>query len=259
MRKVRRIFVWICRPQALVGFIVLCLCVGALSSFVRANAATLQPHFRPSVPPPVATESHVDCNIKPCLALTFDDGPSAAVTPQILDVLAREQVKATFFVVGLHVAGNEQILQREHREGHEIGNHSWSHPDLTLLSPEDAQAQIQATQTAISNTGVPAPTVLRPPYGAANDMLLAHNNLSIVRWNVDPADWQSLDPVKIDQDLLAHVHPGSIVLLHDIYPTTVAALGPALDVLKQQYQFLTVSQLLDLTPGDQGQYFARYR
>jgi peptidoglycan/xylan/chitin deacetylase (PgdA/CDA1 family) len=259
MRKVRRIFAWICHPQALVGFLTLCLCIGAVGTIARASELPGPARFRPAFPPPIAAVPHVDCSVKPCLALTFDDGPNAQVTPQILDILARQQIKATFFIVGMRVPGQEHLLQREHREGHEIGNHSWSHPDLSKLSPEDAEAQIQSTQHIIAAAGVPAPKILRPPYGAVNDMVAAHNNLSIVRWNVDPEDWKLQDPAKIDEALLAHVHPGSIVLLHDIYPTTVAAVEPAIQILKQQYQFVTVSQLLDISPGDQGQFFARYK
>jgi peptidoglycan/xylan/chitin deacetylase (PgdA/CDA1 family) len=261
MRKIRRIFAWICHPQALVGFVVLCLSVSGIGVLLRSATTndvvqfgSPAPLLRASVPGP-----HLDCNSKPCLALTFDDGPNAIATPQVLDVLARQQVRATFFVVGVHVPGNDEIVRREFREGHEIGNHSWNHPDLSKLSPEDAQTQIEMTQRVISQTGVPTPKILRPPFGAVNDMLVAHNNLTIVRWNVDPEDWKVQDPAKIQQQLLANVRPGAIILMHDIYPTTAAALEPVLQALKQQYQFVTVSQLLDLTPGDQGQFFARYK
>jgi peptidoglycan/xylan/chitin deacetylase (PgdA/CDA1 family) len=201
----------------------------------------------------------IDCNAKPCLALTFDDGPNAQSSPQVLDVLARHHIKATFFIIGVHVPGNEAIVQREHREGHEIGNHTWNHPDLSKLSPEEAQSQIEATQRVIAAAGVPVPKIMRPPFGAVSDTFAAHNNLTIVRWNVDPEDWRVQNPVKIQEQLLAHVRPGAIVLLHDIYPATVAALEPSLQALTQQYQFVTVSQLLDLSPGDQGQFFARYK
>lgn len=259
MRKVRRIFAWICHPQALVGFVALCLGVSAMGVLVRPNA----PVFEASAPsislPQTAPRPAIDCNLKPCIALTFDDGPNAQVTPQVLDILARQQVKATFFIIGIHVPGNEALLQREHREGHEIGNHSWNHPDLTTLSPEDAQAQIDNTQRIIAATGVPAPKILRPPYGAVNDAVMAHSKLTVVRWNVDPEDWEFPNPNRIHEQLLAHVRPGAIVLMHDIYPTTAAALEPAIQSLKPHYQFVTVSQLLDLTPGDQGQFFARYK
>lgn len=258
IRRLTRIFTWMRRPQAAIGFVVVCLCAGGVGAWLRSAA----PVGLPPTPPPLfaaaAPRPHIDCDAKPCLALTFDDGPNAQVTPQVLDILARQQVKATFFIVGVHVPGNEELVRREHREGHEIGNHSWNHPDLSKLSPEEAQAQIDVTQRVIAGTGVPAPKILRPPYGAVNDMVVARSKLTIVRWNTDPEDWKLKDPAKIQEQILAHARPGAIILLHDIYPATVAALEPALQTLKQHYQFVTASQLLNLSPGDQGQFFSRF-
>jgi peptidoglycan/xylan/chitin deacetylase (PgdA/CDA1 family) len=258
MRRVPRIFAWLGRPQALIGFAAMCLCVGAIGGVLRSSVPISLP-VTPPGPQALVQPSRIDCDSKPCLALTFDDGPNAQITPQILDILARQHVKATFFIIGLHVLGNEELLRREHREGHEIGNHTWNHPDLSKLSPEDAQAQIDVTQKVIAATGVPAPKILRPPYGAVSDMVVAHTNLTIVRWNTDPEDWHLKDPAKINEQLLAHARPGAIILMHDIYPSTVAALELALQNLKQRFQFVTASQLLNLSPGDQGQFFARFR
>jgi len=261
MRKVKvyRLFAWLRHPQAVIGVMALCLCIAALGGILRSVSDTplaSGPHTYALRPP---YKTGVDCDAHPCLALTFDDGPNAAVTPQVLDILARQQIHATFFIVGVHVPGNETLLRREYQEGHEIGNHTWNHPDLSKLSPEEAQSQIEMTQKIIADAGVPAPKILRPPYGAVNDMLAAHNHLTIVRWNTDPEDWLQKDPSKLGDQLLAHVRPGSIILMHDIYPSTVAALEPVIQKLKQQYQFVTASQLLELSPGDQGQFFARYR
>jgi peptidoglycan-N-acetylglucosamine deacetylase len=255
----RNIIGWMARPPLMVAFITLCLTSGAAASLGRPQ---------PSGASPLAPAPHVkgaavrvpgpDCSAVRCLALTFDDGPNEIVTPQILDILARQQVKATFFVIGLHVPGREAIVQREYREGHEIGNHTWSHPDLSKLSPEAVEDQLQMAQTAITAAGVPAPRVLRPPYGAIDDAVASHNRLTVVRWNVDPEDWKIQDPAKIQEHILTHARPGAIILLHDIYPTTAAALEPTIQALKQQqYQFVTASQMLDLSPGDQGQYFGR--
>lgn len=257
MRRPTRAFAWIGYPQALVGFIVLCLGMGGWGLLARPAQQSLA--ARASAPHqvfPARPVSLPDCRAKPCLALTFDDGPSAHITPQVLDILARQQVKATFFIIGVHVAGNESLLQRQYREGHEIGNHSWNHPDLSKLTPEESQAQLDNTQRIIAAAGVPAPKIMRPPYGVVNDMVAAHNRLTIVRWNVDPEDWKSQDPAKIQEQLLAAVRPGAIILMHDIYPATAAALEPIIQALKPSYQFVTASQLLQLSPGDQGQFFA---
>jgi peptidoglycan/xylan/chitin deacetylase (PgdA/CDA1 family) len=251
---------WIWRPQALLCFVVLCLCIAGLGGVSR-NWGVERLVFRPSGQAPAEGAAtprlpRPDCNAKPCIALTFDDGPDERMTPQILDILAQKQVRATFFVVGSRVAGREPVLQREYREGHEIGNHSWNHPDLTKLPPADAETQISRTQQAIASAGVPAPRLLRPPYGAIDDMVANHTHLSVIRWNIDPEDWKTHDPVKVHQNIVAHAKPGGIILLHDIEPPTAAALGPAIDSLAPSYQFVTISQLLDLTPGDQGQFFA---
>jgi peptidoglycan/xylan/chitin deacetylase (PgdA/CDA1 family) len=258
MGRFRRVFGWIVRPQALVGFIVACLCVSALGNMARSQQlpgshSVQSPTINQAVVPAV------NCEIKPCIALTFDDGPNPMVTPAVLEVLARQRVKASFFVLGMLVPGQEATVRRMHHDGHEIGNHSWSHPDLTKLTPEQAEEQIQSTQRVIASAGVPAPRVLRPPYGAVNDMLATHNHLSIIRWNVDPEDWRYRDASTLHAAILATARPGAIILLHDIYPTTLAALEPTIQTLSQSYQLVTASQLLELSPGDQGQFFARER
>src|ERR687896_547643 len=112
MKKARRTFSWLLRPQALIGFAVVCLGLSGLGLLGRPvgsgtdSVATATPSF-----PPSATSS-INCNVKPCVALTFDDGPQPQVTPQVLNILARHQIKSTFFVIGVHVPGNEALLQR---------------------------------------------------------------------------------------------------------------------------------------------------
>ncbi|HET8670761.1 MAG TPA: polysaccharide deacetylase family protein [Candidatus Saccharimonadales bacterium] len=193
----------------------------------------------------------------PCLALTFDDGPNDRVTPQVLDILARNQVKATFFLVGKNIAGREPLVRRMYQEGHEIGNHSWSHTDFTKLTPEEVDLQLRLSQAAIADAGVPAPRIFRPPYGAVNPMVQSHVGMTIVRWNIDPEDWHKGDPAEIQMQVFRDARPGGVILMHDIDQATADALDPILQTLKSQYQFVTVSQLLHLSPGDQGQYFGR--
>lgn len=256
MEILRGFFRWLKHPQLLVCFVALCLLCGAFGSLLRSVPVgnfIVTPQAAAAHAAPVA----VDCSAVPCISLTFDDGPSPDVTPRILDILAHEQVKATFFVVGCNIAGHESILRRAYADGHEIGNHSWDHPDLTMLAPDQVEDQLRATQRAVAASGVPVPRLVRPPYGSINEVVAAHNHLAVVRWNVDPEDWKSQDPALITEMLLAQVRPGSIILLHDIHPATAAAVEAVLPVLKQKYHLVTVSQLLNLTPRDQGQYFAR--
>lgn len=251
---------WILRPQLFVGFLVICLCVGAANTMYRASygngRSSLASH--PAVNGTSTSLPVPDCAATPCIALSFDDGPNAEVTPRVLDILAAENVKATFFIVGKRVSGNEPLLRRIYAEGHEIGNHSWDHADFTKLVPDQMDDELLSTQQAIVNAGVPVPHLFRPPYGAVNDAVRSHvNNMAIVRWDIDPADWEVLDAAKINESIVAQARPGGIILMHDIYRTTADALAPAIAQLKAHYQFVTVSQLMQLSPGDQGQFFGR--
>lgn len=249
------------RPQLFVGFLVACLCVGALGNAFRpAHASPVSGDRRAILQGAAPTGlTPPNCAAIPCIAFSFDDGPDPTVTPRVLDILAAEHVKATFFMVGHRVPGNEHLLQRMYYEGHEIGNHSWDHANLTRLSPEQFDSEIQSTQNAIARAGVPTPHLLRPPYGAVNDLVKSRAHMTIVRWDIDPDDWRTQDPARICQEILAQAKPGGIVLLHDVYPSTADALAPVIDQLRAaNYQFVTVSQLMQLSPGDQGQYFGRW-
>jgi peptidoglycan/xylan/chitin deacetylase (PgdA/CDA1 family) len=265
-------FSWLSRPPLLVGFIIICLCLGGANAGLYGthlplvSAARQQPIPAevPSevdnlpataAPLPAPEPEPVNCLVVACLALTFDDGPDDAKTPAILDILARNQVHATFFMVGREVPGRENLVRRVHNEGHEIGNHSWNHPNFTKLTPTAMQGQIASTQAAIAAAGIPAPTIFRPPYGAVDESVRTHVTLPIVRWNIDTEDWKTQNVAQITEHLLRDSHPGAIILMHDKYDATVQALEPAVQALKQHYQLVTVSELLQLSPGDQGQFF----
>ncbi|HUS26293.1 MAG TPA: polysaccharide deacetylase family protein [Nevskiaceae bacterium] len=199
----------------------------------------------------------VDCSLTPCLALTFDDGPNPVTTPQILDILEAYDARATFFVIGSRVPGHEALLQRMFQDGFEIGNHSWSHPDLTKLSSVQVRQQVEQTQTAVINAGVPAPRLFRPPYGAVNPMVKSQIPLTLVMWNVDPEDWQTPDVSQIIAKVEAQAKPGGMVVMHDIHAQTAQALPTILDNLEDRFQLVTVSDLFNLAPGQRGEYFGR--
>lgn len=215
----------------------------------------LSPQPAPAAPP---FDPGPDCTVDPCLALTFDDGPTQLYTPGVLDILERHHVHATFFVVGSHVPGNESLLRRMYSDGDEIGNHSWNHPDFTTLNPVQMEQQIATTQAAVTAAGVPAPTLFRPPYGAVNSVVRNHVPLTLALWNIDPEDWDA----KSSQEIITHVNatakPGGIVELHDTHQHTLEALDPLLTGLEQRhYQFVTISDLLNLAPGQRGAYYGR--
>ena len=179
------------------------------------------------------------------LALTFDDGPDGN-THALLDTLDKYEASATFFVLGQKVTGGAGVLQRMVREGHEIGNHSWNHPDLRTLPPQQVHLQIADTQSAIkSATGI-APSQMRPPYGAINAEVqqeIDAQGLRTAMWSVDTNDWRDRDPNVLYQRIVESAGDGKIILLHDIHGASVQAAIRAIPELKAQgYQLVTLSQ-----------------
>jgi len=226
----------------------------AIDTTLTTPIAAHAPH---TSPPPITHEPPIDCAKMPCLNLSFDDGPNPITTPQILNILKENHVHANFFVVGARAATMPDILQREYREGHEIGNHSWSHPDLTTLTPAQVQSQIMQTQAAVMAAGLPAPRLFRPPYGAVNQVVKSQVHMTLAMWNVDPEDWNKADPAHLVQKVTTQAKRGGIIDLHDIDGATVAALPAILQNLKSRFQLVTMSQMLNLTPGQRGEFFGR--
>jgi peptidoglycan-N-acetylglucosamine deacetylase len=189
---------------------------------------------------------HVD---GPYIAMTFDDGPSATLTPKLLDLLAAHHIKATFFVIGENVADHPEIVARAAREGHEIGNHSWSHPNFGKMSDQAVRSQLQRTDDAIKNATGERPTLMRPPYGSitAREKRWIHDEFGyrIILWDVDPYDWKRPGPAVVRNRILKETQPGSIVLSHDIHPGTIEAMPSTFDALEAKgFKFVTVSELI---------------
>ena len=189
---------------------------------------------------------HVD---GPYIAMTFDDGPSATLTPKLLDILAAHQIKATFFVIGENVAEHPEIVARAAREGHEIGNHSWSHPNFGKMSDDGVRSQLQRTDDAIKSATGSRPTLLRPPYGSitSREKRWIHDQFGyqIILWDVDPYDWKRPGPSVVRNRILKETRPGSIVLSHDIHPGTIEAMPSTFDALEAKgFKFVTVSELI---------------
>jgi peptidoglycan/xylan/chitin deacetylase (PgdA/CDA1 family) len=200
----------------------------------------------------------LDCGQQACIALTFDDGPDPAVTSRILAILQQHDVVATFFVVGSRLHGNEHIVRQIYAAGSEIGNHGWSHHDLTKLTPEQVQYEYIQTQQAIVASGVPEPIIFRPPYGAINDVVRTHIPHSLALWNVDPVDWALASPTEVVAHITQHARPGRVILLHDIRPITAEALPAIIQTLQAQgYRLVTFSQLFNLTPASRGTFYGR--
>jgi peptidoglycan/xylan/chitin deacetylase (PgdA/CDA1 family) len=191
---------------------------------------------------------HVD---GPYIALTLDDGPQAKLTPKLLDLLAAHHIKATFFVIGENVAEHPEIVTRAAHEGHEIGNHSWSHPNLGKMSDDAVRRQLQRTDEAIKSATGARPTLLRPPYGSlsARQKRWIHDEFGyrIILWDVDPLDWKRPGPAIVRSRIVKQTRSGSIVLAHDIHPGTIEAMPAILDDLEAKgFKFVTVSELIQM-------------
>jgi peptidoglycan-N-acetylglucosamine deacetylase len=219
----------------------------AVSPNAEKEAAQKSP-APPKEPAITFNSVHVD---GPYIAMTFDDGPSAALTPKLLDLLAAHHIKATFFVVGENVAEHPEIVARAAREGHEIASHSWSHPNLAKMSQESVRSQLQRTDDAIKSAIGKSPTLLRPPYGSITERekRWIHDEFGydIILWDVDPLDWKRPGAAVVRNRILKETRPGSIVLSHDIHPGTIEAMPSTLDELEAKgFKFVTVSELLGM-------------
>ena len=210
----------------------------------------VRPKVTPTVAEPQITFNsvHVD---GPYIALTFDDGPNPTLTPKLLDLLAARHLKATFFVVGQNAADHPDILKRAVREGHEIANHSWSHPNLGKMSDEAVRREIQKTDDAITAAIGKRPTLLRPPYGSitARQKKWIHEEFGyrIIIWDVDPLDWKRPGPSVVTARILKETKAGSIVLAHDIHPPTIEAMPKTFDQLMEKgFKSVTVTELLGM-------------
>ncbi|MFI1727251.1 polysaccharide deacetylase family protein [Streptomyces sp. NPDC020489] len=204
------------------------------------------PHVpAPTVPTHTASgDDDTDCKKVKCIALTFDDGPAAPETATLLNHLAQYKARVTFFTVGQNVAAHPGLVRAEAKAGHEIGNHSWNHPDLTRLTPQQIASQLNRTSAAIKAATGRTPTLFRPPYGAVNAQVKAATTLSPVLWDVDTEDWKYHDPAKVARTVITKAQPNDVVLLHDIHATSVAAVPEILRTLTARgYHFVTVSHL----------------
>ena len=181
------------------------------------------------------------------IALTFDDGPKRGTTERLLDGLRERGASATFFLIGTGIEGNEDLIRRMGAEGHQVGNHTWSHVSLKGAAAEILDREIGQTQALLQEILGEGDYWLRPPYGVVDSGAESGIAVPMVKWSVDPRDWESRNTQKIVQAVLSAVQPDSIVLLHDIYPASVDAALQIIDELQGQgYVFVTVERLLEL-------------
>ena len=177
---------------------------------------------------------------KPSIAFTFDDGPSSRYTGRLLDGLKERSVKASFFLIGENAEENPVLVERIYKEGHLIGNHTYSHVQMTHLSEE-----ILLTCNKIyENTGI-CTSFVRPPFGAWQRELEVRMEVLPVLWSVDPLDWTTENVDEIVSKVVTEVEEGDIILLHDCYASSVEAALRIVDILqKEGYEFVTVDEMI---------------
>lgn len=185
------------------------------------------------------------------IAMTFDDGPHPKNTPRLLDMLRQRNIKATFYVIGSSVDSYPEIVRRIVAEGHEIGNHTYNHPNLTKLSNTMVRQEIDKTRDSIIRAAGVKPRTMRPPYGALltsqREMLHSEYGYPTILWDVDPLDWKRPGTAVVQSRILSGTKSGSIVLAHDLHSTTVDAMPATFDgLLAKGFRFVTVSQLLTM-------------
>lgn len=190
----------------------------------------------------------VDCAKDKCVALTFDDGPTP-YTDRLLEVLDDAGAKATFFMIGNKVAANPDGAKRVAQAGMEIGNHTWEHPNMTTIPPQYVPDQLSKAQDAITAATGQTPNLWRPPGGLTDpavDAVAKKDGLAGILWDVIPFDWINDSHTDATRYMMmTQIRPGSVVLLHDVYSSTVDLVEQFIPVLKANgYHLVTVSQLL---------------
>ncbi|MFI9050444.1 polysaccharide deacetylase family protein [Streptomyces sp. NPDC053427] len=203
-----------------------------------------------------ANAPDVDCSKAKCVALTFDAGPSEN-TNRLLDILKKEKVHATFFMLGKnHVAERPAEVKRIDAEGHELANHTWSHKILTDIEPGEAKRELSRVQDAVKKITGKTPRLMRPPQGRTDENVSRVSKelgLAQVLWSVTAKDYQTTDSALITKRVLDQTERDGIILLHDIYKGTVPAVPGIIEQLKKRgYTIVTVSQLLSPAKPEPG-------
>jgi len=182
------------------------------------------------------------------VALSFDDGPIEPYTLEVLDVLDRHNVKATFFMVGENIEENMDIAKTVHRKGHQLGNHTYSHRKIVYFKPSKVRYELESTTALLKEIGVNDEIMFRPPYGEkfiVLPMILKSMKMKNIMWDVEPKDWSGRPSDEVVEHVVNHTKSGSIILMHDMQPDAAHSTDLIIKKLKAKgYQFKTVSELL---------------
>lgn len=193
----------------------------------------------------IGTVNELSDQEHPKIALTFDDGPHCVYTEELLEGLKERGVHATFFLIGKNIEGNEEIVKKIEEEGHLIGNHTYNHVNLKQVSEKEAEQEILMTCNKIYESAGICTSFVRPPFGEWKKNLDFDITMIPVSWNVDSLDWTTENTGKIIKRVVKDVEEGDIILMHDIYKSSVEAALNIVDILqKKGYEFVTVDELL---------------
>lgn len=214
-------------------------------TYLRLNDPAINPNAPEEIVVPVKKSFDKE---KKLIAFTFDDGPHYEITKQILDAFDEYNGSATFFMQGLNVERYPDIVREVYQRGFELGNHSYDHPmDLTRGDKNYLFEQIYGTNDLMFKVAGNDAKLFRPPFGLYNAFVEESLNPKISLWTVDTLDWQSRDANKIKDIVLSTVKPGDVILMHDLYPSTLQAVKELLPILHEQgYEFVSMSDLLAL-------------
>ena len=217
-------------------------------SFIMLLGVLLLSGVRPSALP---ADASAQIQENRYLALTFDDGPKRGTTDLLLDGLRERGASATFFLVGEQAALYPDLVKRMQEEGHQVGNHTWSHVRLEGENEEELRQEIEKTEILLGNILGGSGYWLRPPYGLIGEGIEKQVKVPMIKWSVDPRDWESRKSESIYRAVMEQAEPNSIILLHDIYPASVDAALKLVDTLQSEgYSFVTVKELLYLNGMD---------
>lgn len=209
----------------------------------KSSASEAETKNKPKSNSNADSTTDVSSTEKKAVALTFDDGPSS-FTGRLLDCLEANHAKATFFMTGTEIANFPDEVKRMKELGYELGNHTYDHTDLTTLSIEDINSEIEKVDTQLLELTGQGASVVRPPYGSVNDTVRSTVGTPMILWSIDTLDWKTQDPDSIVKEVMEHIEDGSVILMHDIFSTTVDAaeiLIPKL--IEEGYELLTIHEL----------------
>lgn len=184
---------------------------------------------------------------KKLIAFTFDDGPSSNNTNLLLDNLDKYNARVTFFVLGSRVDSNKEVIKRAYLQGNDIGSHTYNHRNLNLLNDSEVISEVEKTNDKIKEIIGVKPTLLRPPYGNLTNHRKELVNMHTILWDIDPLDWKYKNKNRVADEIIEHAHDGAIILLHDIYKSSVEGALLAMEELeKQGYAFVTITEMAQL-------------